>query len=427
MRKISCFLLGITLLAVGNLIAADSALQTELKDPALAPNWIYDDLPKAMAQAKASSKPVLVVLRCIPCPPGKKLDSDVTHPDADLEKLEKEFVCVRIIQTNGLDQKLFQYDYDQSVAFMFLSADGTILGRYGTRNGAKDRSEDFISMASFRKSAERALALHKGYPANKESLQGKMGGTPQYRVPEEIPGLTDKPHAATSRQTCIHCHMVKEAIIRDKWTQKKLQPRDLFTYPLPNNIGITMDVEDGLRVKSITPDSPAAKAGLAAGDELVSLNGQPLISIADIQWVLNGVPDETKLSAKVLRDGKTIDQTISLTGDWRRADIGWRKSMGGLRYGIFLEALPPDAKMKRGLSAGDLALNVRFIYAARAGAAANAGLKVGDVIVAVEGKTAAISEPQFFIDLRLNHSPGDTFKVTILRGTEKRELTLPVW
>ena len=29
--------------------------------------WIYNNLPKALAEAKAANKPVVVVLRCIPC------------------------------------------------------------------------------------------------------------------------------------------------------------------------------------------------------------------------------------------------------------------------------------------------------------------------------------------------------------------------
>ncbi len=380
-----------------------------------------------MAEAKAAGKPICVVLRCVPCPPGKKMDSEVTHPDADLEKLEKNFVCVRVIQTNGLDQKLFQYDYDQSVAFMFLNADGTIYGRYGTRNGAKEKADEYLTLASFRKSMERALELHKGYPANTEALQAKQGGTPPYRVPEEIPGLTDKPHVATAPANCIHCHMVKESILRAKWSEKKLQPGDIYTYPMPNNLGITVDVEDGLRIKSVAPDSPAAKAGLAAGDELSSLNGQPLISVADIQWVLNGVPDETKLAAKVKRDGKTVEQTLALSGDWRHSDLSWRRAIRVLHYGLFFDALTADAKTKRGIAAGDLALAVKFLVPQRADPIIKAGLKVGDVILAVEGKTDLIPGTEVFVNLHLAHGPGETFKVTILRGTEKQELTLPMW
>ena len=52
-------------------LRAQTELQKSLKDLDLAPHWIYDDLPRAMAEAKATGKPLLVVLRCVPCPPGK--------------------------------------------------------------------------------------------------------------------------------------------------------------------------------------------------------------------------------------------------------------------------------------------------------------------------------------------------------------------
>ena len=35
----------------------------------------------AMAEAKTTGKPVLVVLRCVPCPPGRTLDGLVMRPD----------------------------------------------------------------------------------------------------------------------------------------------------------------------------------------------------------------------------------------------------------------------------------------------------------------------------------------------------------
>jgi hypothetical protein len=101
-------------LALSPVMAAQSELRQALKDIETAPHWIYDDLPKAFAQAKDTGKPILVVLRCVPCPPGRTLDLKVMQPDRDLEALQKQFVCVRVVQTNGLDLKLFQYDYDQS-------------------------------------------------------------------------------------------------------------------------------------------------------------------------------------------------------------------------------------------------------------------------------------------------------------------------
>ena len=46
-------------------------------------------------------------------------------------------------------------------------------------------------------------------------------------------------------------------------------PADLWVYPQPNQIGLDMDINDGLLVKSVTQNSPASKAGIQVGDEIV--------------------------------------------------------------------------------------------------------------------------------------------------------------
>ena len=66
----------------------------------------------------------------------------------------------------------------------------------------------------------------------------------------------------------MHCHQVKERLNANlkrtgKWT------RDLaWRYPLPENLGITLDVDRGNIVKKITVKSPAAAAGVRVGDRL---------------------------------------------------------------------------------------------------------------------------------------------------------------
>jgi len=55
-------------------LTEQSELGKSVKDFPVAAHWIYDDLAKAKAEAKESGKPLLVVLRCVPCPPGKTLD-----------------------------------------------------------------------------------------------------------------------------------------------------------------------------------------------------------------------------------------------------------------------------------------------------------------------------------------------------------------
>src|SRR5207302_7849619 len=39
--------------------------------------WIYNDLSRGLAEAKKTGKPLLVVLRCIPCHECVKLDDDL--------------------------------------------------------------------------------------------------------------------------------------------------------------------------------------------------------------------------------------------------------------------------------------------------------------------------------------------------------------
>ena len=39
------------------------------------------------------------------------------------------------------------------------------------------------------------------------------------------------------------------------------------------------------RVKAVAAGSIAEKAGLRPGDDIVNLDGQPLISIADVSWL----------------------------------------------------------------------------------------------------------------------------------------------
>jgi serine protease Do len=429
MRAFLPFVLFLLCVSAGETsFAQKSPLGELLKDIDVAPHWIYDDWPKAMAEAKSTGKPLLVVIRCVPCPPGRTLDGQVMMPDGDLEKLEKEFVCVRIIQTNGLDLKTFQYDFDMSWSAMFLNADLTIYGRYGTRASSGAGSDNLLTLAAFQHAAERALALHKSYPANKKALSAKTGPEPEYAVPEKTPGLTDKPTPATTKQNCIHCHMVKEFAQRAKWEAGKLTAKDLYVYPMPERIGLSLDLADGLLVKSVTAGSAAAAAGIKAGDSLVSLDGQPLVSTADVQWVLNAAPETAELPVTFRRGEQTLEKVLKLSGNWKESDIGWRASSWyALRQGVKFDPLPAAERSSRGIAEGKLALVLKGLYGKGGPKMTQAGLKQGDVIIAVNGKTDSLSESEFLVNLRLQHGPKDSVKLTVLRGQEQKDFTIPLW
>src|SRR5262249_31385421 len=135
-----------------------------------------------------TGKPLLVAIRCIPCEACAKLDARVVSRDQVVRKLLDEFVCVRIVQANGLDLSLFQYDYDLSFAAFILNADRTIYGRFGTRSHRTESERD-VSVEGFGKALAAALELHRQYPANRAALAAKRGPDAAIHAPEEFPSL----------------------------------------------------------------------------------------------------------------------------------------------------------------------------------------------------------------------------------------------
>lgn len=417
-------------LPAAGLAAERSPLGQALKDLQPAEHWIYDDWPRALAEARQSGKPLWVVVRCVPCPPGRTLDQAVAQPDPDLAALQKQFVCVRLIQANALDLTLFQYDYDMSWSALFMNADGTIYGRYGSRSASGPQSDSLLSLAALRKAAERALALHAAYPAIRASLQGKVGPPGPYRTPRDIPGLQDKPPQAQAQthNSCIHCHMVKEYALRAKWQAGKLTEDDLYVYPLPEQVGLRLDLEDGLTVRGVATGSLAETAGVKVGDRLESLGGQPLISLADVQWVLHHAPHRGTLPVEVSRDGRRVALTLALDGPWKKSDIAWRvSSWYALRQGRKTQPLTAAQRAEQGLPPSGMALEVKGLFGKGEPKLKGAGLKVGDVIVAMDGQSPEMSESDFLVALRLQHGPHDAVRLTVLRHGQRHDLTIPMW
>ena len=130
--------------------------------------WAYNDVQRGFAEAKRTGKPLLVVLRCVPCLSCAGIDGAVLAEPA-LVPLLDQFVCARVINANALDLSLFQFDYDLSLSALFFNSDGTVYGRFGSWTHQKDQHDK--STAGFKRSLETALEIHRGYPANKAALE----------------------------------------------------------------------------------------------------------------------------------------------------------------------------------------------------------------------------------------------------------------
>ena len=70
--------------------------------------------------------------------------------------------------------------------------------------------------------------------------------------------------------------------------------------------------ERGVEVLEVMPGSPAAFAGLRAGDVIVGLNDAPVNTIDDIHRLLNWVSPGSQITLLILRDGQRLEVAATL-------------------------------------------------------------------------------------------------------------------
>jgi len=336
-----------------------------------------------------------------------------------------------------MDLTLFQFDYDLTFAAFFLNADKTIYGRFGSRSDQKEAEKE-ISLDGFRKALSAALDLHKNYPANKASLAGKQPRPVQFRRPEDFPSLSGKYQSTISytgkvAQSCMHCHQVREAERHWYRDQNKAVPDQvLYPWPMPDVIGLRLDPKEKAKVREVTAGSPAAKAGFKSGDDLALMEGQPILAIADVQWILHHAADSAALSAEILRAGQRLPLTLELPEGWRlKNDVSWRATSWDLRRmgtgGLVLKDLNDEDRAQRNLPPTALGLLVEYVGQYNEHAAGKrAGFQKNDIIVQVDFQSSRMNESELFRYLLQNKTKGEHASVVVLRDKEKYTLQLPM-
>lgn len=347
-----------------------------------------------------------------------------------------QFVSVRMIQMNGVDLKTFQFDYDMTFAVFFMNADKTIYGRYGSRSDQKEAQRE-ISMESLAEAMKGALELHHEYPRNKATLALKQGRPTKYQAPEDYPLLQTRYTSSLDfngqvAKSCIHCHQVREAerrLLRDR--KQPLSDTLLHPYPMPDTIGLKLDPTKRASVLEVAAGSIAAKAGFKAGDEINKIDNQSVISIADVQWMLERSGDSSPNQRwEVSRSGNNIQLIFDLPQGWRRASpFAWRVTSWDLRRmgfgGMKLEDMTDEERRERGLSQTQMALYARNVGQwGEHAVAKKAGVKKGDIIINFDGLTQRATEGDALSHAMKNRMRGDTLPITVLRGKQRHNFRI---
>jgi hypothetical protein len=145
--------------------------------------------------------------------------------------------------------------------------------------------------------------------------------------------------------------------------------------------------------------------------------------------VLHNATEVARIETRIRREGNVITLPLVLSKGWRQGDISWRTSTWDLRRmalgGLLLESLSGDELAKVKIAKVDLALRVKHLgmYGAHA-VAKKAGFKKGDILVAFDGITSAMTESQLLAYVLQKTTPGEQLPVTVSRNGKRIDFEL---
>ncbi len=393
-------------------------------EPADAVVW-RDDLPTALREARDSGRPLFVTLRCLPCQQCAAFDQDVLEGGEELSPLLSRFVTVRLtdaaqIDLTRLPVEGFQ-DLDLSWWGYFLSPRAELYGVFGGRDHVSDATR--ISAPALVNALRRVLDHHSDPRREGWGIDGPpVAADRAARTPLELAGYGSwrerNPQAAA--QTCLHCHQVAEVLRQPALDEARFdKARAMAVWPLPENVGITLDRDDGLLVTAVAPDSAAAAAGVEVGDRLAAAGGRRLFSQTDFRGVLHrGADPAGEITLRWLRGARAMHGRLRLASGWRRTVLDWRMSISQGNVGADPGFFPLAARGE----ADGMAVTPFFGRDAARSAAYAAGLRPHHVVVAVDGVRDRMAGRSFLVWFRLRYDPGDAVVFTVRDGGEERDI-----
>ena len=404
--------------------------------PAFKVTW-RSDLTAALAEAKEKKLPLLVTMRCLPCKQCAEFDKEVLDGGSDIDPILAQFITVRLTNAAAIDLRIFPVeqfqDLDMSWWGWFLSPEAQIYAVFGGKDEVSEKTR--ISKQALITTAFRVLRYHYDPRRNGWNIDGpKPEGAAAYV--NSLPGWTswDRRRSAKERQGCVHCHQVNDILRQpaiDAHTFDK--QRDMYVWPLPENIGVEVDRDDGLKVKSVKAESPAARAGINAGDLIGAASGRRLFGQADLRAALHRGPrDAGRIDLVWLHDGKVREGTLELTNGWRKTVLDWRMSLSqgniGAYPGFFPLVINKSRRDQFQIAADSMAIEP-FMGRNTNNPPYVAGIRGRHIITGVDGQSANLNGRAFLIWFRQKYEPGDqpTFDIIDDKGNARRvSYRLPV-
>jgi serine protease Do len=259
--------------------------------------------------------------------------------------------------------------------------------------------------------------------------QGNSGG-PAFDLDGNVIGVNTAIYSPTGGSVgiafAVPADLAKPVIaqLRDKgavtrgWAGLEIQS---LTPDIAEGLGLAKP--QGALVAETVPGGPAAKAGIAAGDVIVSLNAAPL---KDSRVLFRSVADAapgSQIAFGLLRDGK--ERTVQVT----LGELPVAKERHGAEPPPAVAQIPSDLGLTLAPASqlrGGGARGVVVVDAKRRGRGAEHGIAPGDVILEIGGKTVNSASDVRSAVTNARRGGQRTVMVHVQSGTRSRIVAIPV-
>jgi PDZ domain-containing protein len=201
-------------------------------------------------------------------------------------------------------------------------------------------------------------------------------------------------------------------------------------------LGLNIEDSDfGVFVTGVTPNGPAAKAGVTVGDTIVSINDVELARVAGTRspsaallGQIGTIAPGEDVKLRILRGGDYRDvvvkagearfrQPFVFTSDQPFRLNAWGSFLGtGAWSDIELVSLTPALGEYFGVNEGLLVV--------RAGRAGELGFRDGDVIIDIAGRMP--QSPEHALRILASFEPGESLQVAVMRQKKRESLSIRV-
>jgi serine protease Do len=344
-----------------------------------------------------------------------------------------EEITVRLTDKREFKAKAIGSDRRTDVALIKIEASGLPFVRFG--DPAKLKVGEWVvaigSPFGFDNTVTKGIVSAKGRSLPQENFvpfiqtdvavnPGNSGG-PLFNLRGEVVGINSQIYSRTGGfmglSFAIPIDVANDIATQLRTAGKVTRGRiAVVIQPVTKELadGFGLPKPAGALVNSVEKGGPAEKAGIEAGDVILRFDGKPVNSSEDLPRIVGGTRPGSRVTAQVWRNKTTRDVQITvaeLPEDTRTAQAGRGAkppAAAPTAYGMSLAEVSSDLKRELKIEHGVFVGEVQ-------GAAARAGVRKGDVILAVNNQDVKTVDQ--FNQLMSQFDKGRIVALLVRRGT----------